>query len=141
MSLSALSRKYCATRNQRLQDLALQARAFEAGVLRARADAGLAHHPRRVEIDQQGCQFHFMFHSPSGGGSAMSGAPWILAVPDEPLAIPPEIDAEALFNKEGLVRVSEENTQQRKAVCEAVGLVWRRLILPAFDRLVATGRV
>jgi hypothetical protein len=35
-----------------LQDLALQPRAFEAGVLRARADAALLHHPGFVEIDE-----------------------------------------------------------------------------------------
>ena len=41
----------CAARHQRLQDLALQPRAFEAGVLGARPDVGFAHDPWLVEVD------------------------------------------------------------------------------------------
>lgn len=102
-------------------------------------------HALQVEIEDDG-RFKFVFALPGGGISVVSGTPWgILAVPDEPLEAPAKIKAEALFNKEGLVRVSEEeakySTQPNKAVREATGLVWRRFILPAFDRLVATGRV
>ena len=46
-------RKHCAARNQRLQDLALQPRAFETGVFRARADAAFADDPGLVEIDDR----------------------------------------------------------------------------------------
>jgi hypothetical protein len=94
-----------------------------------------------VEIDQEAGRFRFGFLVP-GGGASVSALPWD---PDVPVAIDPRIEAEALFNKEGLVRISDEvaahAARQNKAVREAVGLVWRRYMLPAFDRAVSAGRV
>lgn len=103
-------------------------------------------HARKIEIDQQNGHFYFSFDLPHGGASTWVSTPWVtLAAPDEPLRMSAKIEAEALFNKEGFVRVSEEqanyNTQQNKDVREAIGLVWRRLMLPSFDRLVAMRRV
>jgi hypothetical protein len=103
---------------------------------------------RKVEIDQEACCFRFVFDLAGGGVSAHSVPPWtLLAVPDTPLAIDPRIEAEALFNKEGLVlvrRSDEEikhDARQNKAVRDATGLVWRRYMLPAFDRSISARRV
>jgi hypothetical protein len=66
-------------------------------------------------------------------------------MPEAPLAIDPRVEAAALFNKEGLVRISDEDAeyaaQQNRAVREATGLVWRQYMLRAFDRSVAEGGV
>ncbi|WP_354202356.1 hypothetical protein [Bradyrhizobium sp. JR4.1] len=68
-------------------------------------------------------------------------------MPDTPLPIDPRVEAEALFNKEGLVllRKSDEEDrhegQQNKALRDVTGLVWRQYMLGAFDRLVADRRV
>jgi hypothetical protein len=97
---------------------------------------------RWVEIDQEAGRFGFGFVVPGGGATAQSAVPWD---PDVPVAIDPRIEAEALFNKVGLVRVGDEHAahavRQNKAVREAIGLVWRRYMLPAFDRAVSAGRV
>lgn len=105
-------------------------------------------HAREVEIDQEACCFRFSFDVPGGGTSVYGGTPWVLlAMPRTPLPIDPRFEAEALFNKEGLVlsRRSEEEIRQGarqiKAAHETTGLVWRQFMLPAFGSSVANGRV
>jgi hypothetical protein len=103
-------------------------------------------HAREVEIDQEDGRFIFGFDLLGGGASVYGVTPWVLlAMPEAPLAIDPRVEAEALFDKEGLVRISDEDAeyeaQQNRAVREATGLVWRQHMLRAFDRSVAEGRV
>jgi hypothetical protein len=103
-------------------------------------------HAREVEIDQEDGRFIFGFDLPGGGASVYGVTPWVLlAMPEAPLAIDPRVEAEALFNKEGLVRISDEDAeyaaQQNRAVRDATSLVWRQYMLRAFDRSVAEGRV
>jgi hypothetical protein len=103
-------------------------------------------HARTVDIDQENGNFTFCFDLPGGGASAYRVTPWVLlAMPEAPLTVDPRIEAEALFNTEGLVRISDEEAahqaQQNERVREAIGLVWRRYMLRAFDRAVSAGRV
>jgi hypothetical protein len=101
-------------------------------------------HARAVKIDQEGGRFIFAFDVPSGGASTYGVTPWVLfALPEAPVEIDPRVEAEALFNKEGLVRRSDEEAKregaQNKAIREATGLVWCGYMLPAFERSVAVG--
>jgi hypothetical protein len=100
-------------------------------------------HAREVEIGQEGGHFWFSFDLTRGGSSTMGGAPW--AILAKPVTIDPRIEAEALFNKEGLVRISDEKAaegaRQFDAVRKATGLVWRQYMLPAFGRAVSVGGV
>lgn len=103
-------------------------------------------HARAVEIDQDRGHFWFRFAHPGGGASSWGGAPWvILAEPDQRVVIDPRIEVEALFNSDGIVRISDEEAargaRQSDAVHKATGLVWRQYMLRAFDRSVAQGRV
>lgn len=103
-------------------------------------------HARDVEIDQDKGHFWFRFDLPSGGVSSAGGAPWvILAKPDQRGMIDPRLEAEALFNSDGIVRISDEEAaqgaRQSDAVRKATGLVWRQYMVRAFDRSVAQGRV
>jgi hypothetical protein len=103
-------------------------------------------HARSVKIDQEGGRFTFCFDVPSGGASITGGSPWeILSDPGKDFILDPRVEAEALFNKEGLVRFSEKeasyDAEQNKALREVTGLVWRRFMLPAFDRSVSAGKV
>ena len=73
------------------------------------------------------------------------GAPWVILEQTEPPpTISPRLEAEALFNTVGLVRVSEEEAvragKEREAVRIATGVVWRQIMLPAFDRAVSETR-
>ena len=78
-------------------------------------------------------------------GSTIAGTPWaILRVSKKTdTDIDPRIYAESLFNREGLVRVNDEevvkNTKQFDAVRRATGLVWRQSMLGMFDRSVSIG--
>ena len=101
-------------------------------------------HARKVEIDQEGGTFRFSFDVPGGGAWVYGVTPWVLlAMPDTSLTVHPRIEAEALFNTEGLVRISDEEAayqaRQNKSAREATGLVWRRYMLSAFDRRVSAG--
>jgi hypothetical protein len=95
-----------------------------------------------AEINPEEGTFSFLF---SGSGAASwGGPPWAVLgegreVADQP---DPRSDAEALFNKEGLVRVGDEaaarGAQHWKAIREASGLVWRQFMLHEFDRAIST---
>ena len=96
-------------------------------------------------IDRDKGTFSFAFYSP-GVKSLMSGPPWaLLYPPDAPLNSDPRLDAEALFNKEGLVRSSDEDaarhSKQDGAIRDATGLVWRQYMLRTFDRAILARRV
>jgi hypothetical protein len=101
---------------------------------------------REVVIDQNQGLFHFSFVSPGGGAIVACGTPWeILAKPNEPTRIDPRSEAEALFSKTGLVRVSDDEAApaagQFELVRQAAELAWRRYMLPTFDRAVLNGRI
>jgi hypothetical protein len=101
---------------------------------------------RKAEINPTSCTFSFSFDI-DGVASLMSGPPWaIIEEPRETAAsFDPRLDAEALFNTEGFVRIGDEeavsHAEQLDAVRKATGLVWRQFMLRAFDRAVSTGAV
>lgn len=85
-----------------------------------------------------------------GGGEAevLGGPPW--AILQEPVLAETRntdarLDAEALFNKEGLVRISDDEaenlTKRLDAVRKATGLVWNQFFLRTFDRAVLLGSI
>jgi hypothetical protein len=97
-------------------------------------------------IDQEAATLSCQFKRSGGGLSTIGGAPWaILREQRTSPHIHPRVEAEALFSKEGLVRIGDEEAQKRRdefvAVREATRLVWRRLMLGAFDRAVTLGRI
>ena len=97
-----------------------------------------------VEIDQALCTFNFQF---SPGGSSWGGPPWALIeqIDGARSTSDPRADAEALFNKEGLVRINDEEAEQARlefeAVRKATGLVWHQFMLREFDRAVAANEI
>ena len=98
----------------------------------------------RVEIDPAQCTFVFQF---SHRGSTWGGPPWGLLenIDQARPSSDPRADAEALFNKVGLVRVGEEEAaiglREHGAVRRATGLVWRQYTLREFDRAVAANEI
>ena len=98
----------------------------------------------RVEIDP--ALFTFTFHFIQSG-SCWGGPPWALIESiDEPkTSLDPRASAEAFFTKDGLVRVSPEETERARlefdAVRRATGLVWRQFMLREFDRAIGANEV
>ncbi|QAU44184.1 hypothetical protein [Bradyrhizobium guangzhouense] len=106
-----------------------------------------------AEIDRESGRFLFFFLSPGGGVTCHGGTPWaILREADESLK--PRL--EALLSSSGLASEYEapyvgfakieddqavEGARQSERVRFATGLVWRRFLLPAFDRAVKARRV
>jgi hypothetical protein len=91
----------------------------------------------KTEIDRDSGTFSFSFFH----NGVFGGRPWaILRVATE-VKIDPQIEAEALFNKEGIVRIRDEDAETNAklwaAVRRAMGLVWRQHMLTAFDRAVS----
>ena len=99
---------------------------------------------RKAEINLTSFTFTFSFDS-DRGASSMCGAPWALIEEPRETSFDPRLDAEALFNTEGLVRIGDEeairHARQLDAVRKATGLVWRQFMIRAFDRAVSTGAV
>ena len=99
---------------------------------------------KKVEINPTSSSFSFSFEF-DGGASSMGGSPWaIIEEPPETAGnFDPRLNAEALFNTEGLVRIGDEEAaryaKQFDAVRKATGLVWRQFMLRAFDHAVSTG--
>jgi hypothetical protein len=98
-----------------------------------------------AEIDPNTSAFLFRFPSVSGSGaSLLSVSPWELERKKRDLCPEPRMDAEALFNKEGLVRISEEEAafheDQYKSARKAARLVFH-LMLTAFARATSTKAV
>ena len=97
-----------------------------------------------VKIDPARCAFVFQF---SHGGSTWGGPPWALLgnIEEAKPSLDPRADAEALFNKEGLVRIGDEEAaiglREHGAVRRATGLVWRQYMLREFDRAVAANEI
>jgi hypothetical protein len=99
-----------------------------------------------AEINRDNCTFSFSFCSPDNGASWIGGSPWaILDPPDMAPNLDPRLEADALFNKVGLVLSSDEDTAQHaktgRAVRFATGLVWHQYMLRAFDRAILANRV
>lgn len=94
-----------------------------------------------VTIDTTFGKFSFQL----ADGSTIAGTPWAILPESQKTDtdIDPRIYAESLFNREGLVRVNDEeavkNTKQFDAVRRATGLVWRQSMLGMFDRSVSIG--
>jgi hypothetical protein len=107
-------------------------------ILKERSDA------THVEIDPAACTFSFQFIQT---GSCWGGAPWSLLESTDELKTSddPRTNAEALFNKVGLVRVSPEEAERARlefdAVRRATGLVWRQFMLRGFDRAIAANEI
>jgi hypothetical protein len=101
---------------------------------------------QKAEINLNSFTFSFSFDV-GGGASSISGPPWaLIEEPRETAAsFDPRLDAEALFNSEGFVRIDDEeavrHANQLDAVRKATGLVWRQFMVRGFDRAVSTGAV
>jgi hypothetical protein len=101
---------------------------------------------RAAEINLTSSTFSFSFDF-HGGASSMGGPPWaIIEVPKKTAAgFDPLIDAEALFNTEGFVRIGDEeaveHAKQVDDVRKATSLVWHQYMLRAFDRAVSAGAI
>lgn len=99
---------------------------------------------RKAEINLTSFTFSFSFDF-GGGASSMVGPPWALIEEprDTATSFDPGLDAEALFNSEGFVRIDDEeavrHAKQLDAVRKATGLVWRQFMVRAFDHAVSTG--
>jgi len=100
----------------------------------------------KAEIDPTGLVFLFHFYA-NRATIISGGAPWaILEQPRETTFNPdPQLEAEALFNKEEFVKggfvnlsISDEKaarlSKRDRAIREATGLVWRQYMLHSFDR-------
>jgi hypothetical protein len=103
---------------------------------------------QKVEIDRDNAIFSFHFWSENGKAAVLGGPPW--AILQEPVLAETSntdarLDAEALFNKEGLVKISDDEaenlTKRLDAVRKATGLVWNQFILRTFDRAVLSGSI
>jgi hypothetical protein len=122
-----------------------------AELLRERADAS------KVQIDREEGRFWFFFRSSRGGAVCEGGTPWeILWEPDDGSRKLNDVRLEALSKNsglaidekapyEGFAKVGDdeaaEGARQSEGVRLATGLVWRRYMLPAFDRAVKAGQV
>jgi hypothetical protein len=101
---------------------------------------------RAAEINLTSSTFSFSFDF-HGGASSMGGPPWaIIEVPKQTAAgFDPRIDAEALFNTEGFVRIGDEeaveHAKQLDDVRKATSLVWHQYMLRAFDRALSAGAI
>jgi hypothetical protein len=107
----------------------------------------------KAEIDPT--RLVFLFHFYADRATIISGgAPWaILEQPRETTFNPdPQLEAEALFNKEEFVKrgfvnisISDEEaarlSKRDRAIREATGLVWRQYMLRSFDRAASIGAV
>jgi hypothetical protein len=101
-----------------------------------------------AEIDTDNATFSFHFFSEDGKEEFLGGPPWELLpnplLPESSIT-DPWLDAEALFNKEGIARISDdeaENLAKRlEAVREATGLVWNQFLLRTFDQAVSSGSI
>ena len=122
-------------------------RAMEAGALslpRLEATLKEVSGAAIVEIDLALCTFVFQFLD---GGSTWAGPPWELLkqIDGAKISADPRADAEALFNKRGLVKVSAEEAEKARlefeAVRKAIGLVWRQFMLREFDRAIAANEI
>jgi hypothetical protein len=95
---------------------------------------------RSTEIDQGTASFTFNFIHVGGGASVIGGTPWAILREARAVKIDPKIEAEALFAREGIVRIRDEDAEkyakQYAAVRRATGLAWRQFMLSAFDRAV-----
>ena len=101
-----------------------------------------------AEIDTNNETFSFHFLSENGKVEFLVGSPWeILQKPllQEPSNTDARLDAEALFNKEGLVKISDDEAAdfatRLDAVRKATGLVWNQFFLRTFDRAVLSGSI
>jgi hypothetical protein len=99
-----------------------------------------------AEIDPNTSTFLFHFRSVSGSGASLLGvSPWELERKKGDRRPEPQLDAEALYNKEGLVRISDEEAalheKQDQSARKAAGLVFRQFIVRSFDRAISTKSV
>lgn len=120
-------------------------------LLRKQADAS------KVEIDREEGRFRFFFTLSGGGAGCRGGTPWeILWEPDDESRKLNDVRLEALLKNSGLANDKKapyegfaevggdeaaEGARQSEGVRLATGLVWRRFMLPAFDRAVKAGQV
>jgi hypothetical protein len=93
-----------------------------------------------AEIDPDRSTFSFDFSA-----LAIGGPPWGFLDRPETVPTDPRADAESLFNKEGIVRISDEEAafhqRQRESVSKATGVVFRQLMLRSFAQAVATSSI
>jgi hypothetical protein len=98
-----------------------------------------------TNIDPEQCTFTFQFYERRA--SAWGGPPWAILAEGSKTGTTsdPRSDAEALFNKEGFVIVSDEEAakgaQEWDAVRKSTGLVWRQFMVREFDRGIAAKKI
>jgi hypothetical protein len=104
----------------------------------------------KAEIDREEGRFLFLFTPPGGGAACHGGTPWaILREPsdsvnarvEELLAIS-ELAKDCEAPYEGFAKLSDDESVggETIGVRLATGLVWRQLMLSAFDRAVRAGQ-
>jgi hypothetical protein len=109
-----------------------------AEMLKARSGA------REVQIDPHEGTFSFSAQSFSGGGSCTGGPPWAMlaTLPDDADA---QRETKPLPNKEGFVRISDEEAAREaerwEAIRKEIGFVWHQFMLRSFDRTVSSNLV
>jgi hypothetical protein len=103
---------------------------------------------QEVEIDSGSSTFSFSFYGTSYRSVEMSsGPPWALL--EEPrkagASQEAQFEVEALFNREGFVRICDEEAalheKQLQSVRKATGLVFRQFMICTFDLAVSTKAV
>jgi hypothetical protein len=99
-----------------------------------------------AEIDPNTSTFLFYFRSVSGSGVSLLGvSPWELERKKRDHCPEPQLDAEALFNKEGLVRIPDVEAalheKQYQSARKATGLVFRQFMVRSLDRAISTKSV
>jgi hypothetical protein len=98
-----------------------------------------------AEIDPNTSTFLFRFRVSGGGASLLGVSPWRLECKKRDHCPEPQLAAEALFNKEGLVRISDEEAalhkKQDQSARKAAGLVFRQFMVRSFDRAISTKSV
>jgi hypothetical protein len=87
----------------------------------------------------------FSFHYLGDGSGLWFGPPWSFLEHAPKAVTEPWADAEALFNKDGLVRMSDEEAafheRQHQSVSKAGALVFRQIMLRSFAQAVAASSV
>jgi hypothetical protein len=99
-----------------------------------------------AEIDANTSTFLFRSRSVSGSGaSLLDVSPWELEHKKRDHCPEPQLDAQALFNKEGPVRIPDEEAalheKQYQSARKAAGLVFRQFMVRSFDRAISTKSV
>jgi hypothetical protein len=95
----------------------------------------------QVSINETDATFRFGFHT--GHGAIVSGGPpWALLKPLPAEFVEPweeVVELSAVVKSGQLVRIESDDPSRDNLIRQAVGLVWRQLMLRPFDHAIASG--